>query len=539
LKSVLRDLVERFLDNVKNERNFDSTLLTLLSAEGYYDVHFTHGLLEFGKDFVAKRVEDGVTYQYALQSKAGDIGAGDWRQVRQQMFETLTNSIGGPAFDTSLPLRTRLVLTGRLVGTAGADHAEFVRSMAGTFPKATVLQPWDRQDLLDLLLKHGPEKLFRSGIDIRSYGAFYRLYGDIVERLVKVDDIEKHFEVRLHADVPPEDRVAAVGLEARLFADAARTSDQPYLALQALLAALRSVAYEIQRAGSMNAMLGNLLRAATADVLEQARTVSETYIKRAEAAGCLSDAAGGAGLYVVYPVLCSHVMDGLVLQCVLGEEKEARDCASALAELIATEPGCAHPISDRYAVSIAWAARTLRTYGHMRGARALVKESALWLVDRYWDGGAGLAPCDASEREEIVQLLGDPFSGLNVIRDGGSLLACVLLDAACLLQDREVYDGLRKDMLAADIVPRYYQVADTEGQFEYAAADIVRYPNVEFAETMPSFESLAHGNHLKGEPLPRLADVLGEGVYVAASLLMRDRWFPRLWAQQLPSAETA
>lgn len=536
---MLRDLVERYLDNLKNERHFDSTFLALLSADDYYDVHFTHGPLEFGKDFVAKRVEDGVIYQYAFQSKAGDIGAPAWREVRHQMFETLSNTQGGPSFDSSLPRRVRLVLTGRLVGTAGADHAEFIRTMAAAFPSAIVLPPWDRQDIVEMMLAHGPEQLFRSGIDIRSYGAFYSLYGDVMDRLAKVDDLERHFESRLNAVVAPENRVAAVGLEAHLFADAANTSDQPYLALQAHMAGVRSVAHEIQRVGSATPALLPLLRAANADVLEQARALSDRYVARAETSGGLNNASGGAGHFVTYPVLCCNTMDALVLRCTLGDGAEARASAEALARFVASEPGCAHPISDRYAVSVAWTIRTLRLFGHAPEAHALLKECANWLIDRFWGGAPGLAPCDACEDEEIVQLLGDPFSGLDVKREDRSLLACALLDSACFLQDREIYDGLRKDVLAAGIVPHYYQVADTEGQFAYTATDIVRFPNIEFAEVMPAFEAFTHGNHLRGEPLPKLADVLGDGAYVAASLLMRDRWFPRLWTPRLLNAQTA
>ncbi len=126
--------------------------------------------------------------------------------------------------------------------------------------------------------------------------------------------------------------------------------------------------------------------------------------------------------------------------------------------------------------------RVLRTSGHVTEAHALLKKAALWLIDRHWQGGIGLAPCDAQEDEEIAQLFGDPFKGVK--RKSGSLLACALMDAACFLQDSEIFDGLRADILAADIVPRYYQVRDTVGQFEYAAADILRFPNVEFAERM-------------------------------------------------------
>lgn len=128
---------------------------------------------------------------------------------------------------------------------------------------------------------------------------------------------------------------------------------------------------------------------------------------------------------------------------------------------------------------------------------------------------------------------------LKSFATGRSLLAVALLDTACLLQDREIYNGLRKDILAVNVVPHYYQAADTVGQFEYAATDIVRFPNVEFMKIMPAFEAFVHDNHLNGEVRPKLASAIGDGAYVATSLLMRDRWFPRLWIADITKEESA
>ena len=527
---MLRDLIERYLDNIKKERAFDAMFLALVAAEGFSDIHFTHGALEFGKDFIAKRDHGGVLTQYAFQIKAGNVGAPYWREIRHQMLETLTNDIGGPSFDATLPRRAMLVLTGRLVGTAGADYQEFSRTIGTTFPGRSIEPAWDRETLIGLLLKHGPEQLFRAGADISSYGAFYGLYGDVVERRAKVDDIEKHFDHRLHAAAPAAERLAAVAIEAHLFADAATSSDQPYIAMQAMLAEMRAVAFEMQSGDLTGAQAAAMLRAAKTNVFDAAEALCSVYYDRIAAVGVLSDAVGGAGLIVTYPIICSQLMEALVMQYELGDDTQAADAAEKLAALVAGEPGCAHPISDRYAVSVVWAVRTLSASGHGQEARALLREAANWLVDRYWEDGLGLAPCDAGEDEEIAMILGGPFEGVDAARSSGSLLACALMDAACLLQDDQVYDGLRADILAAEINPRYYQIRDTPGQFEYCAEDIVRFPNIEFVSAMPCFEDLAHGSHLSGEPVPSRAIEFGPGVYAGVSLLMRDRYFPQVWS---------
>ncbi len=95
---MLRDVVAAFLDTV-TEREFDAPLLALLSARGFDDTHFLHGGFEFGKDFIAKGLKppgddigsgdptSWVRHQFALQSKAGNLGQPGWREVRAQLDE--------------------------------------------------------------------------------------------------------------------------------------------------------------------------------------------------------------------------------------------------------------------------------------------------------------------------------------------------------------------------------------------------------------------------------------------------------------------
>jgi hypothetical protein len=523
---VLRALVERYLDNLTDERAFDSTLIALLAGRGFFDVHFSHGLYEFGKDFVAKFVEDGITYQYAIQSKVGDANLGDWRDIRKQMLETVTSGIGGPSFNNALPRRSLLVLTGRLKGGAVADFNEFATFVASLRDDRALLPPWDREALIEMMLESGPERLFNSAADAGTYGRFFRLYGDVVDGSVKVDDVEKHFETRLVSEGEVGDRVATVGIEAHLLADAARARNRPDISVQAMLSTIRAAAYEIQYAESDDSLLSTLLATASADVAAAATATADRYLKAATLAGTLRDTLHGAGLFVTYPVVCSQLMDALVLRHFFALDASA---PAELAKLVVSEPGCVRPISDRYGVSVVWSTLVLFTNGYAEEARRLLRECALWLIDRYWDGGAGLAPCDASEQEEIAQLLGAAFVGVRTSRPPGSVLACALMDLSRFLGDDDIYNGLRADIMAADIAPRYHQIRDTPGQFLYGAADVVRIPNVQFREHPTAFENFEHGNHLRDDAQPRLAARLGLKIYVATSLLLRDRYFPKLW----------
>ena len=115
---MLRNVLEDYLSSIK-ERDFDFPLSSLLQGMGFYDIHFTHGAAEFGKDFIAKRVENDVEYQYAIQSKKGDIGQSLWRnEIRGQLEEAILSDYSHPQFNTSLPRKAILVTTGRLSGNA-------------------------------------------------------------------------------------------------------------------------------------------------------------------------------------------------------------------------------------------------------------------------------------------------------------------------------------------------------------------------------------------------------------------------------------
>src|SRR4051812_46537939 len=112
---MLSDAIGEFLDAV-SEREFDEPLLALLRARGFTDIHFLHGSYEFGKDVIAKCLEDGQLTQYVIQSKAGDLNLAGWQSIVGQIDLLKNNTIAHPNFDQHLPRRAALVLTGRLIG---------------------------------------------------------------------------------------------------------------------------------------------------------------------------------------------------------------------------------------------------------------------------------------------------------------------------------------------------------------------------------------------------------------------------------------
>jgi hypothetical protein len=145
---MLDAVVANFIDSV-GEREFDAAFLALLRARNFYDIHFTHGQYEFGKDFIAKLNDQGVERQYVFQSKAGDFNLGGWAAAAPQMELLRHNELAHPNFDPGLPRRAVFVMTGRLTGGAITAAQDFCRqSDASDVPLTT----WDRERLIEFML---------------------------------------------------------------------------------------------------------------------------------------------------------------------------------------------------------------------------------------------------------------------------------------------------------------------------------------------------------------------------------------------------
>jgi hypothetical protein len=90
------------------------------------------------------------------------------------------------------------------------------------------------------------------------------------------------------------------------------------------------------------------------------------------------------------------------------EDRSRRDeLGKFVVSFIETNPGVAHPISDRWAVSLIPAALTAAQRGEPQSIRDLLQNVTKWVADRYDLNGLGLSAADSAPREEIDCLLGD------------------------------------------------------------------------------------------------------------------------------------
>lgn len=520
---LLRNVLGAFLDSLPNERALDLPFLALLADMGFHDVHFTHGAMEFGKDFIAKRREGEEIAQYAFQSKGGNLNQGEWRDVMPQMLEAAISGLSHPGFDRTLRQKVVLVVSGRLTGNAALSLQDLNSKLVLEYGKSEI-DLWDRERLLEYFVQYGPESFYpANAAGLQAFGTFLNCYGDALQGTLNSVEIERHSCGWLQ----PE-RIFEGALEAELLAAACVQTDRMYEAIHCLLAYVRTTLAALHGRSDPVPLVVGLQAAALARLAQLAdEYLAAVESTRAVAPDGLFDSIDGASI-VTYPVECGRALEVAGLSFLIGDITQSQRARAAL-RAFAMEPGAAHPISDRGAVGLVLATLALSASGDREVAVGLVRRAAVWVADRYDDGG-GLAEFDALPVREVEMLLGHPFEGVGATTRRSSLLATALSDLAAFLGDDQFFSDVVNEFRAADIAFQYFQTADSPGQFRLDGNDVTQFPNVEYSQQAGRFIDLAFGNHVLDEARSfQLAETVGVNAYAALCLLLRDRYFPSLW----------
>lgn len=498
---MLSDAVAAFLERI-SERAFDQPLLAVIRAQGFENVHFTHGAREFGKDAIAQR--DGE--QWAWQSKAGNVGQPQWQAIREQLDELRLVNLGHGGFDETLPRRAVLVITGRLTGNAPDLFRDYnQRARAKGEP---VLELWDREKLIGFLADN-PDAVLRGSVD----GQLFAALGASQEGSSTMASVEL-FSRRWSTWEP--ERIAGLGVvEAITLSESLATNGRLDLACHLSLCLVR----------------GALAAGGGPDVADEAARMFESYalelFEEIKTAGLGEDLAteSGASAWVTYPVRCTRIAEIVGLLALRLRQETARDFVEIVDWLVrfaAAQPGAAHPIGDTYAVSLIPAVLALAGVDRA-AAHDLLKRSAVWLCNSYERDRLGLAGVEATQTEEIERLVGGVLECIPYERRRDSLVATVLLDLAAVLDFRQLYADILNDIRAVRVCPRVLRIDDGPDQFDRAGMSNRLDPNVDFAETL----------ELPGPTAPHHEDVAGRDLceagcaweLLAVAGAVRDRYF--------------
>lgn len=520
---LLRNVLAAFLGDLPSERALDLPFMSLLHEMGFFEVHFTHGQAEFGKDFIARRHEPDGDVQYAFQTKCGDVNQPQWRnEIQGQMLEAAVSGLSHPAFDTSIPRRSVLVLSGRLTGNAPVAFQDFNHQLRQL--RCAPAECWDRERLIELFIEHGPDAVYGTDArDVRTYGKFFAAYGEAARGAFPAHEIERHSRAWAHAK-----GLFIGGLEAELLVGACSKAGRSYESLVCLLGFARACMCAAHAGDS--ASKGKEVLAVCMTRINELANDYLLGVERAlsEESNDFFSAVGGDGRVASYPAECARAFEIAALVFFLGNEAQ-RGRATATLMALAREPGTAHPLSDRSAVSLVLGVLALCVAGHRTLANDLLANATVWVADRY-EQGFGLAEFDADPDRELAVLFGYPFDRVQVKPIRSSFIATALCDLAAFLGDNAVYQDVVNEFLAVEIAFSYWQVRDTDGQFHIDGQDVLQYPNIEYESDPGTFSDRRFASHIADEePSFRLATELGPAPFAVLMLLLRDRYFPSLW----------
>lgn len=438
---MLENVVASFLDAV-GEREFDAPLIALLRSHGFRDIHLVHGSYEFGKDVIAQREYDGTPTQYAFQSKAGNLTLADWTAIRGQIDLLRTNELSHPSFNRDLPRVGVLVLTGRLTGAAPLEVQDYRRQVSER--GETPLQVWDRERLIELF-SASPD----AGLAGLSEGPLLELVARIESAEITEIELETYSVRWIRYGRPLAWRSV---LEAGMIANRLRQTDRLDLACFTCLALLRGVWASAQSAGEppettfeAQAVLARDLFVSYASEL-WARCGSSELDPRELIA------SDDEGVFLTYPVRCLRLMEMIGMYGLLLEPDEQRPVAEWLVQFLERQPGAAHPISDRWVVSML-PALLLARKADAAGIGPYLQRVVTWLGDTHEGEAAGLASYHADSKEEADFLLGGSLEHVPHGRRGHSYIATVVLDVAAAFELRDVYNVAFNDVAAVDLTP--------------------------------------------------------------------------------------
>lgn len=457
---MLDATIGSFLKTV-TEREFDPVIIALLAARGFYDIHFIHGSFEFGKDILAKRVDPktGESHQYAIQSKAGDIGLPEWRAVRPQLEESEYNVLGHPSFDASMPRVAVLLTTGRLKGAAPTDAQQFAQTAARR--GLARIEYWDREDLIGWLTSQPEVALLSAGDQLQLQSILVAVRTDAIDE----PTLERYSRRWSDNDTS--------GVEGAVIINALREHGR--LDLAAICAAHMF----------RGALVGNRPQSA-----ESAKrlfcAVSMLLLDAVEP--LLADPVDLVRVdphpvsLVSYAVAAVRTTEILALAALLHDaDGDVARLTDAVVTLASTHPGAARPVSDQFAVSLLPIVIVLHRQDR-RAAADYLKAVARWTLDRSdpAKAGLGLGSIDESPRIVVERLLGGWLESTTLSRAQSSYVLTVILDLCLGVGESDLFAAVRSDAEALRLTPSSSSVGGRPETFRRAGGPVRPVPRISY-----------------------------------------------------------
>lgn len=508
---MLRNVIEDYLASIR-EVQFFVPFYQLLESLGYYDIHLIHGPAEFGKDFIAKKIENDTITQYSFQLKMGDVNLPKLRDIKGQLLESITNKLAHPNFDRNYPYKVVFVLSGNLLNQAKVDFQEFNEYVEKKLQEHKILV-WEKDKLVNDFLKIGLEPFFALHKDQKFYGNFFSFYSRIFKKeFIDLFEIENHTKYWLDLDWnEKEDRLLIV-TETYIFASLLHNNGRLYEAMQ-FLASLIRVLYKNESFDEYKEFVELFML----EILEENLNNLE---KLKDEGGSFFDSVPGILTIFYYPLLCLRSLEILSLYFLLFGKNENR-VKDLFIFFIETEKGVSYPISDNYGVSIYLISLAMLKLNLKKQIEKLLVNTTVWLCDRF--ESIGICAVGASLKEECEQLLSEHLSGLNLNNLKTSYCCNVILDVCFLVGQQELYEDIANEFKAVEVIPENYHVLQDESLFVHDHRNIRIFNDHDFStDFKDDYTQMIRFERTENKITKRNSGLL----YL--TFLLRDRHFPTI-----------
>jgi hypothetical protein len=505
---MLASVLAGYLDSV-GEREFDAPFTALLLSLGFTEVRYLHGSTEFGKDFIAKKAVGGVVHQYAFQTKATPVTLND---LRPQLDLLRMNTLAHPNFDRDLPRRAVVVTTRRLTGQARLDaqnHAEELkRSGQQDF------EVWEQEHLLEHLLT-APEIALTGD----HTPAFIEAVSRIDQRKGDDLDLERYSRQWIGATVKPWRPV----LEAAILARHCRAQERLDLACFVALAAVRVTWTRAWPPDGRAEAAADLAKELFRDAANELWRQCDDALLDPRNMVAIHDPITA---FATYPVRCLRlveILSLLALSLPVDDGKRLK-IASYVEQFVKRQPGMAHPLSDRFAVSLIPPMVLTRRHGSAATVHDWLIRLAKWVADRC-EMGLGLAGTSATPEEALQRLVCASLEHVTLTRRRDSYLATVVLDLAACCELPDAYDSARNEFLAVGLSTPFLYCPDGLAQFQTEDAELRLEVNTPYADVWAPTDDWKTAPHHVAEPDRHLCGIGRSWDLLASSAAQRDRHF--------------
>jgi hypothetical protein len=123
---------------------------------------------------------------------------------------------------------------------------------------------------------------------------------------------------------------------------------------------------------------------------------------------------------------------------------EAQEVGDFLNDFVGRTPALSHLVGEEWAYSILVTVAALAATGHSGRAMAVVRDGAVWLLDRL-ENGLKIARVGASPNEVVDELVGPYLRRRAAPRDRSMYALTVVIDAAILLGDHSLASDIAHD----------------------------------------------------------------------------------------------